>query len=360
MIAYFLILAVIGLEYLVIKYKNNNNAIFVTFACVTLIVFSAARGEHVGADNAHYLSAYHILRDIHGIDVFTYKMPWSIDFEPGYLMLNRILAFFQLNDFMFQLIISSIIYIPVFLTIYRYSDHQFISILVYFAFGLYAHSLGLQRQLIAVSIVILGMKYISDRRFVRYAIYVVIASLFHVSAMFMIALFFLYKIKISKKSLVILIGIEFFMLFFSRNILNIVFRIFPSYKHYTDTEQFTSGGSYFRLMCLTAIVILAFFFYERLNITDAKKVTIDAAALSIIIQPVAYSFGLMGRVMDYTIVFLIVLVPMLVEIFEDSAKHLVTYLMIVLLLVMIYINLNGNIYVCPYYTMFKEYSIVAN
>ena len=351
MIPYFLILAVIGTEYLVIKYKTINKIYFAIIACIELITFTAIRGENVGADNSHYLSAYHILRNTNGVEVFTLKMPWNIDFEPGYLFFNRILAFLQLNDFMFQLIISSIIYIPIFFTIYKYSDREFISILVYFAFGLFSHSLGLQRQLIAVSIIILGLKQITKRHFVKYALHVIVASLFHISAIYMIILYFMYRLRVNKKNLIILISIELCMLMFSRNILNIIFKILPSYSHYTNTDKFTSGGSYLRLLCLTAIVVFTFLFYKKMDISEERKVSIDATALSIIVQPVAYSFGLMGRAVDYTIVFLIILVPNLVDVFEPSEKPIVSYSIIIILLFMVYLNLNGNTYVCPYYTL---------
>ena len=132
--------------------------------CIEMIFFTGFRALDVGVDNGTYLAALEYYKGLTFKEIFTAKLVYPFDFEFGYFFLVKLCAFLNFNDTAFLLLISIIIYVPLFSFIYKNSHNPLISIIVYFTFGFFGYSIGLFRQMIAMSICLLAVSYLKEKR----------------------------------------------------------------------------------------------------------------------------------------------------------------------------------------------------
>ncbi len=124
--------------------------------------------------------------------------------EPGIKVLS-FLAHSIYDNGQSLIIISAILTVGLYCwTIYKYHATYLISMLLYILLGEWQGSFNGIRQYLAAAIVFAGHRYIFRRDFIKYCIVVLIASLFHISAVIMIIPYFLLARKPDITQLIIL------------------------------------------------------------------------------------------------------------------------------------------------------------
>ncbi|MBG0859039.1 MAG: EpsG family protein [Bacteroidales bacterium] len=116
-------------------------------------------------------------------------------YEFGYTLLNSVLRTFTDNVQWLFLIIAFSTNLMLFNSVKRYSDHIFISLLIYFGTIYFILDMSGIRQCIALNIFLLSIKYITGRHFLKYFVTILIASMFHITSLLLIPIYFILKIK---------------------------------------------------------------------------------------------------------------------------------------------------------------------
>jgi len=94
---------------------------------------------------------------------------------------------------------------------WRFSDDAILSILFFLLLPiLYFSSLNVIRQFMAVALFAYSLRYIVERSFVKYAIFIILASIAHKSALILLPGYFLFGIRLSLFSY-IFVGLGFFL-----------------------------------------------------------------------------------------------------------------------------------------------------
>ena len=106
--------------------------------------------------------------------------------------------------------LSLIFLFYIYKTLDRYKVHDK-GIILLFILSILFQSWDWAKQCAAVAIFIYSTKYIEDRNFKKYVIYIIIASLFHISALITLPLYYLSKIYISPRLLSFSLFIVFIM-----------------------------------------------------------------------------------------------------------------------------------------------------
>lgn len=150
-----------------------------------ILVFTLVFGlrYYVGVDYESYMNSYN--------DLDTALFKNNEHFEIGFFMLMYILKLFDLH-FSFLFIVTSLMQIG--LIYYFCKDYyQQLKWIIFFYFTtLYLfESLNIVRQAIAFSIILVSIKYIVNKSFVKYFILVLLAAIFHKSALIFLPFFFL-------------------------------------------------------------------------------------------------------------------------------------------------------------------------
>lgn len=346
-----------GLQIPLFKRKNNegdysfNKKAYLSTCCIELIVLAGIRGYTVGADTAVYLAALDHYSDVSLSEVLTAKLVWPFDFEWGYFTLTKLFSWMGVGKTFFLFIIAFIIYVPVFKTINKHSPFPYISILCYFAFGMFSYSLGIFRQMIAISIVFCGWNYIVERKLWKYIIIVGIAMLFHTTAILAIALYALYGVNWEHITW-FLLGIEIFLLLFGRVVIEIALKLFPQYVGYVGGNYDQQGGSYVMLIFLNVILFASVSFRKK-NDTQ-ERMTICALILAICCQAIGYSMAIFGRIVPYFSIYIIFAIPNILISIDNRRRIQVTTIVTLFLFTLIYLEFSKNEYVTPYYTFFQN------
>lgn len=361
---YFLYLMLVFIEYFIfnlikVKLKMinpftkqiiyiNSKHFFLCLACLQLIFLAGLRSYNIGADTSTYLKALEHYKNLPFDQILKAEIIWPFDFEWGYFMLTKLAAAFSLSKTNFLFLIALIIYIPLFMFICKYSENSYISILIYFGLGLFSYSLGIFRQMIAISITFYSIEYIKKNNFVKFIITIFIASLFHRTAFIMIPFYFISKLNL-RNIYVIAFFTQIPCLIYGRTILVFLFNLFGKYTSYLGSEHDVIGGSYTMLIIFN-IILFASNIYLRKNITSKEeKVWFSSVPVCINLQALSYSFGIFGRIIPYFSIYMIILIPLLISKFFKGKNLIISSIIISLILFgIIYLGFNGNHFVCPY------------
>lgn len=334
------------------RYFDSKN--YLTLCCIELILLAGFRGYTVGADTATYLMAIDYYDKLSALELVVAELVYPFDFEAGYFLLTKLSVLLGLGKTGFLFVVALIVYIPIFALIKKHSSMPYVSILCYFAFGFFSYSLGIFRQMIAISILLLGWKYIEERRLVKYLLIVALAMTFHTTAFVAILLYFIYDIK-WERIVMWLIPIEVVLMLLGSQIIALLLRVFPQYAGYIGGKYDVQGGSYLMLILLNAVLIASIVFRGKKN-DDCDNMTICALFLAICLQCLGYSMGIFGRTVSYFSIYIILAIPNLIYNLGNQLRYglrgVISFITIICLFILVYTSFNGNHYVVPYYTIF--------
>lgn len=294
-----------------IENAKRNSDFFFRIVLIELIFVAALRGMTVGTDTTMYINGLNYYKGITFSEIFTKRLVYPYDWEMGYFLIVKVLAWLNINDSVFLLMIALVIYIPTLKFIKAYSKSYGLSLVMYFALSLYGYSLCLFRQMIAISICICSIQYIEKRNFFKFFLCISLAFTFHYSA---ICFAFLYVMMIFfdriRKNLYAFPLIAGVFLVFGRGLINIIMKIFPSYLHYVGGKYDVSGGSYLMLLMLAAFFVLTLCYMKKEKELDFMlTLSICALLLAILTQAMSYSMTFFSRILPYYTIFLTILIP---------------------------------------------------
>ncbi len=333
--------------------RKINNKLFLIVSCVELIILAGIRGYNVGADTFTYLSALDHYASLPKGEILSAKLVYPYDFEIAYFMLTKICALLGFSKTAFLFLIAIITYVPIFIAIHKLSVDPYLSILTYFAFGLFAYSLGIFRQMIAISIIICGIDFIKDRKLIKYALLVAIAMTFHTSSIIALALYFIYPFA-WKLNVRIALPAAAVSLVFGRPIISFVFSLFPSYSHYLNGKYDVQGGSYLMLL-MYGIILVAYCIANHIKKpVGYSKISFDAIALSLVIQSLAYSMNIFGRIIGYFSVYLLFAIPNIINVFGKKTRQFIKLFVTIILWLLIFWKISSNSYINNYVVFWKQ------
>ncbi len=223
--------------------------LFFTFTCLGVILFQGFRSFTVGTDLAGYVPSFAAIGKLDLSSGLAY-----LNYEPGYVLLNKLLYLMGLDRRGFLIAVAVIVQIPIFLTLYRYSEMPLMSVMWYFAFGNFIMTFSGLRQSIAMALCFAAYHFIRKRKPVRYIVLVVFASLFHTSALFCLILYPLYFIKLNRRRILLAIGALAVVYVFRNQIF-----AFLSSIYYGEAVATRATGSYTMFITYVIMLLLAYF-----------------------------------------------------------------------------------------------------
>ncbi|QEZ70104.1 EpsG family protein [Paraclostridium bifermentans] len=270
--------------------------------------------------------------------------------EIGYMWLNKVTNFFCDSNQIIFIVTSFITIYLVFKTILKYSKRYELSLYLFITMYFYYSSFNITRQYIAIAITFYAIKYIINSNFKKYIISVIVASLFHNSALIMIPFYFILKMNINKKLVLNLTILSIISFASIGKIINIVFTILPRYQKYVGSSFLSQESSWMHLIVIIALIVIVLPIKNRLIIEDKKNnIYINAIIFAAIFQLLGLKTVLFSRMVMYLYIYAIILVPNILSILNLKLRPII-YLGII---VIYYANCavllkTGNSEVLPY------------
>jgi hypothetical protein len=208
---------------------------------VAIIIVAGTRESYVGVDYSGYLEFYNYILN-HG------KFPsfWKEN-EVGWEYLNFIFAKLGVPAGLFFGLVAGLIWFFFIKASYRF---QFLLPLMFFFVitnGVLFSTFNIQRQSIAIMIFFYAIRFIIEKKPFQYAIYILVASLFHVSALIMLPVYFLRIVKFNRNLFFVLyvlsiafIGSDWFLTQMA-SLLSLIgsgIDVFSHYIQYLETAKF--------------------------------------------------------------------------------------------------------------------------
>lgn len=313
---------------------------------VQLYTILAARHLSVGSDTLNYVFWFERSKLYNFFD-FSYSRH-----ETGYLLLNKVLSFIN-NPQIFIAIIAFIQLIIIYLFIIKESRYPIISVFLFISFGFYSDLFNLFRQMLALSILLLSYNYLKKNDFTKYVIIVVIASLFHISALSFLVLWFTKKIEPRFRNLLLYFTIAILTYLFSGEIIRYSLEYFSTRSNITVES---SGG--LNLLILLIVILLIGYMLKRniLKNENNSIILFNVLSAGVFAQVIALQFSLFTRITSYFAFFIIIFIPEIIHAIENKYIRIISIMFIINLgLIYYYYSLLRNSSgVLPYQFFFNH------
>ena len=304
---FFIFVISIFFAFLSTKTKGKYSDVFRFLSFMILFFFSALRYD-ISFDYSYtYVPNYYKI--ISGNQTY---------FEPAFVLLNKIVyVLFNNVDFLF-IICSFITLYLVYNSVKNLSSNFFISTIMLFATRFYLYSFGQIRQYIAIAIFVYSIKYIIKKDFKKYFVLIFIAFLFHKTAIIYFPIYFINKIKLSRKLYMLFIALS---PIFSP-ILNFIYIIIGTkyYQNYIDANY--GIGNWSIVLTATALLftLIAIIFYNKLINNEKNRILLNLQLLLTIliftISGINESYRIIGMFMYPSIL----LIPSCYDICSQKLK----------------------------------------
>lgn len=339
--------------------QNSKTSFFFNlylFLSFLVLFFTYGFRDFSAIDDGAYIRIFNNVLEVGWIEYF-----FNSTMEPGYLIINQIVGFIT-SDYLYMQLITSLIPLSLFyIGFKKYRNIISLPMAVFFLCTmLYFQmlSVALVRMFIGISIVFVAFDYVPKREPIKYVFSILLASMFHYSAFF---LMFLTYFTINKENLSKKVTRTYLFLFFSSPFIFMIIATYlvpwlgKRYSNYSIVE-----GINISLSTFTTIppLILLLLFYQKFEGKDQLyfKLFTIVYAVSIIISLFGSMVNL-GRLIFYSYAAFILGVSMVGKLLEkDSKKLLFTGIMIPYGFLYVYVTqltLDHHIpYLFPYKNLF--------
>lgn len=292
----------ITLVYSLGQKDDFNKKRCIQFVTVILTCFSGFRSWQMG-DVFHYCFSYIVCN----------KPGWQLDPESGdtiglQLLLHGV-GSLGLSFEICLFIIAAFVAITMGILIYRYSPSPYWSYVIYIAMGFYIFTFNGLKQTIAMAFLVLAMMQIIKRKPIRFVILVLIAVLFHYTALvFIIAYPFANK-KIDRLYFV-LVAAMFAIAFVFRN--QIVQTVTQFY--YSDEVSFeAANGVGGRFIVMILILVLALLLRPLKKYDTLYCQIFNVMVLACVLQIFSVYDNVFTRLADNYYQFVVLFIPMMLQ-----------------------------------------------
>jgi len=259
-----------------------------------------------------------------------------------------------------SVIILGLIYLH---SIKEHEDYDMI-LFLFIVLGFYFSTFNGIRQWIAIAVFIYSFKYIKEKQFFKYLICIIISSLFHITAILLIPVYFLFEINIKDKYKIMIIGLSF-IIFKLVNFNNVIAFILKKFAFSFYVRYFQSGvdltqsvGSFLPILLSCGMFGFYLLFENKLKekLGNAKYEFNKLFCFYIVIFSITNTINnLFSRFSYYFIPFIMFLLPDFFVIFNERYKKIMKLIVIIFGIIFMVINtvLKNSNNPLPYLSVFN-------
>lgn len=304
----------------IVKHTNNTKYLFVLLSLVLILV--AGLRYRVGTDYPAYYKGF---------------LSYAEDFwnslkdldEPGYRLLCYILAFFTKEPAV-SIFFASLVTLGISLTvIYKHTDKILLAILFFVFLGCWHNSFNAVRQSMAATVAFCGFQFARDKKFVKYLLIILIAFLFHRSAIIMLPLYFLINNNIKIKNILLLIAATVVVLLSYEYIMPMIGAL--TEQVYSDENMYI-WGSVNILRILVACAPAIMFIILRLGKVDSQeeKQYINMLIFHAVLMSMSSQSAYLARSGLYSSFYCAIAIPEMLKKISKQNRAFVTLFMLIM------------------------------
>lgn len=194
--------------------------------------------------------------------------PFGYD-EVGFYFLTSLIRTFTSNCTLYFIVISGITFIFLYKSLRRYAIYPLVGLCVYIARFLLSRNMMQIRAALAIAVIVYALRYVAERNFKKYFIYVAIGSLLHYSILSALPFYWFNKIPFSRKTVFMMTVGAFVVAAMSSSLIHnmigkysIMLDIATSYT--VDSSAYSIGkGLVNPMIYFQTFILLVYTFLER-------------------------------------------------------------------------------------------------
>lgn len=317
-------LAITAMVKLLTADKSNNVPTVITGGLL-LFLMSAFRSVDFGFDTIRYVNTY-ILQSYESLATFWFKFTANRGKDPFFYLFGRVLSALGANYRVWLAIMAAFFLLAVSRLILKYSKEPFMSFLLFVTLGYFFFSLTGIRQALAMAVTMFAYKYLNERKLAPFIILVLIASLFHSSALvFLFAYPVMSLKKIGWKQVLAII-----LALFSAYFLSAQFKMLIALLGWSDSVSLASESNatltISGFLIQLAIFLFCMYFRKTLLAEDKKaSVLYNLLFMGVAAQAFAVVVAESFRVSLYFSIYSIILLPNAVLSEENNQTKVLAY-----------------------------------
>jgi len=221
------------------------------FALIPVFILIAFKANTIGADTRNYLRAFEALArfgDFEDLSPFGYERT-----EIGYK--NFILLLTKISSWPHTLLIALGIMVcyALYDFISRTASNWCLALFFFVTLGFFQFAMSGIRQTLAVSILLIGYRYVQRRNLFKFLITVVVAMMFHKSAIIFAPVYYIAHLKLSLKTISLMFFSMFVGLLFADKLLLTVADVM---EYNYGIEQTGNGQIFFAIVLIITLLCL--------------------------------------------------------------------------------------------------------
>ena len=285
-----------------------------------MLIFIAGFRHYVGTDYAQYVRNYSMY--------LSRSLSWST--QPA-LSVVAIVSKWIKNDYATWFFLMSLITVlPVLWTINKHSVAIGMSLIMYVLLGCWHFSFNIVKQSAAASFLFLGYGALKERKLLQWMIFCGIASMFHVTAILMVFVYFLVDSRITKKKTLLLIAIGIVILL-SYDYLFEVASFLKQGESLVGINTGTRNNSVniLRILVNCAPILLTIMIWKKVDKNDPAFATLfNMSLLNMVLNVGSMNSIYLNRFCCYTNIYNVLYIPMLFKKMKGYRKWFIVPILI--------------------------------
>ena len=288
--------------------KENKDKWFLFFAFIIMFFLVATREMTVGNDTSVYINLFK--------NCNVYK--WSIlnmntYYERFYLICNILINYISHSPRFFLYLMSFIFNYSVYKFIKENSKNYLMSVLMYINLLFFYQSMTMMRQFLALSIILLfAYKYVKEKKFLKFILTIVVASLFHSSAIIAFFIYPIYHLKYNRRRVLYIIIGSIVLLLSLNYLYPLVSSLINREPYYLNMVGETKLGN-----IISTLVYLVMYIFSLFIVKQSKRQENGFFLYSLIFAAAIYfvsiNMAVLSRASQYYSIFAIISLPNIVE-----------------------------------------------
>lgn len=298
------------------KYEVNKN-LKIVLALLPMFILVGFRGINIGSDTWFYA---HVFENIGSQDSLL-KAIANSRYEIGFVVLNYIFAKVGFTYNMLQVTITFFICFSIGKFFKRYCVNVWIGSYVFYTLRYMLGPMNTVRMWIAIAILLFSIPYLQKQRPIQFFGIVVMASLFHSTALVFLVLYPLCKVRLTKRKIVLLYIIALVIGAMGTSFFAWLTKSINMYSGYLTSKYFVYDNNVAVFLNLAIdLCLVVFIFYEyrkeldegiekNTEINSLDNIIKVALLLIVAIDIVGLRNTIMNRISAYFGMFLVIAIP---------------------------------------------------
>jgi len=284
----------------------------ITVFFVLLFLLLALRSPSVGRDLENYRAMFYSFSSL------PFDRVLSVHTECGYVLLNKLVALFT-DNFQWLIAVTALITVLPIAIVYRdETEMSLLTISLFLTMSTFIVLFSGLRQSVAIALGMLAFHYTKKRRPLLFILAVLFAMCFHRSAFVLLAMYPVYRMKISRHSLLFILPALLAVFAFRRGIFAFLLLIISDVYE----SSISQTGAYAMLILFALFTAFAFIIPDPEKLDGNTEGLRNLLLLSLALQMFAPLHSLAMRFNYYYIILIPLLIPKLITRSSERFKKL--------------------------------------